>query len=174
MMPRTAPRTALAAAGALLLAALPGHAAAQVTKLKSNPAALILDAADIKAGADMIFVSGQLPAPLDPAKPMSEIKSIDDYGDSKTQTISVLSKIRKILESRGYTMGDVVKMTLFIAADPKLGKIDFAGVNEGFKQFFGTAENPSTTARSAFQVAALVGPYFLIEIEAIAAKAPAK
>jgi len=174
MMPRTAPRTALAAAGALLLAALAGHAAAQVTKLKSNPAALILDAADIKAGADMIFVSGQLPAPRDPAKPMSEIKSIDDYGDSKTQTISVLGKIRKILESRGYTMGDVVKMTLFIAADPKLGKIDFAGVNEGFKQFFGTAENPSTTARSAFQVAALVGPYFLIEIEAIAAKAPAK
>ena len=160
----------LTTAAALAALALSGAASAQVTKLKSNPAALILDAADVKAGTDMIFVSGQLPAPLDPAKPMSEIKSIEDYGDSKTQTISVLGKIRKILESRGYSMADVVKMTLFIAADPKLGKIDFAGVNEGFKQFFGTAENPSTTARSAFQVANLVGPYFLIEIEAIAAK----
>jgi enamine deaminase RidA (YjgF/YER057c/UK114 family) len=159
-----------AVAAALALSALPGLASAQVTKIKSNPNAFILDAADVKAGTDMIFVSGQLPAPVDPAKPMAEIKSIEDYGDSKTQTISVLGKIRKILESRGYAMADVVKMTLFIAADPKLGKIDFAGVNEGFRQFFGPAENPSTTARSAFQVANLVGPYFLIEIEAIAAK----
>jgi enamine deaminase RidA (YjgF/YER057c/UK114 family) len=36
--------------------------------------------------------------------------------------------------------------------------------------FFKTADNPSTVARSTFQVAALVAPQFLIEIEAIAAK----
>jgi enamine deaminase RidA (YjgF/YER057c/UK114 family) len=158
---------ALGAAAALVAAA---PAQAQVTRIKSNPAALILDAADVKAGTDMIFVSGQLPSPVDPKKPMAEAKTIEDFGDSKTQTISVLGKIKKILEGQGYTMGDVAKMTLFIAADPKLGKIDFAGVNEGFKQFFGTAENPSTTARSAFQVANLVAPMYLIEIEAIAAK----
>jgi len=159
--------TACAALGAL---AAPAVAQAQVTKIKSNPAAIILDAADVKAGTDMIFVSGQLPAPLDPAKPMSEIKSIEDFGDTRTQTISVLGKIRKIIEAQGYTMADVVKLSLFIAADPKLGKIDFAGANDGFKQFFGTAENPTTTARSTFQVANLVGPYYLIEIEAIAAR----
>jgi enamine deaminase RidA (YjgF/YER057c/UK114 family) len=163
-------KSAFTLGAALAAVALPAAAQAQVTKVKSNPAAFILDAADVKAGTDMIFVSGQLPSPVDPAKPMSEVKSIEDYGDSKTQTISVLGKIKKILAGQGYAMSDVVKMTLFIAADPKLGKIDFAGVNEGFKQFFGTAENPSTTARSAFQVANLVGPYFLIEIEAIAAK----
>jgi enamine deaminase RidA (YjgF/YER057c/UK114 family) len=67
-------------------------------------------------------------------------------------------------------MGDLVKLTLFIAPDPKLGKLDFNGANEGFMQFFRTADNPSTVARSAFQVAALAGPYFLIEIEGIAAK----
>lgn len=143
---------------------------AQVTKIKSNPQALILDAADVKAGTDMIFVSGQLASPVDPAKPMSEIKSVDDFGDTKTQTISVLSKIKAVLEKQGYTMADLVKLTLFVANDPKLGKMDFAGANEGFKQFFGTAENPTTVARSTFQVAALVGPYYLIEIEAIAAK----
>jgi enamine deaminase RidA (YjgF/YER057c/UK114 family) len=163
-------------AAALAAAALVPAAAhaQQVVKLKSNPAAIILDAADVKAGADMIFVSGQLPSPVDPAKPMSEIKSIDDFGDTKTQTISVLNKIKAILASRGYAMADVVKLSLFLAPDPKLGKLDFAGANEGFKQFFGTTENPSTTARSTFQVGALVGPYYLIEIEAIAAKAPAK
>ncbi len=91
-------------------------------------------------------------------------------GDTKTQTISVLNKIKTLLAARGYTMDDLVKLTLFVAADPKLGKMDFAGANDGFKMFFKTAENPSTVARSTFQVAALVAPQFLIEIEAIAAK----
>ena len=62
--------------------------------------------------------------------------------------------------------------TLFVAADPRTGAMDFAGVNEGFRTFFGTAENPETVARSTFQVAGLVGPHYLIEIEAVAAKAP--
>ena len=131
---------------------------------------MILDAAEVKAGTDLIFLSGQLASPLDPAKTMADIKSTDDYGDTKTQTISALTKIKGLLEKQGYTLADVIKLTLFVAADPKLGKMDFAGANEGFKQFFGTAENPTTVARSTFQVAALAGPYFLIEIEATAAK----
>lgn len=145
-------------------------ASAQVTKIQSNPQALILDAADVTAGTDMIFLSGQLASPVDPAKSFADVKSIEDLGDTKTQTISVLKKIKALLESRGYTMSDAIKLTLFVAADPKLGKMDFAGANEGFKQFFKTTENPTTVARSTFQVAALAGPYFLIEIEAIAAK----
>ena len=99
-----------------------------------------------------------------------DVKSVDDLGDTKTQTISALTKIKAMLESKGYTMADLVKLTLFVAADPKLGKMDFDGANAGFLQFFRTADNPSTVARSAFQVAALAGPYFLIEIEATAAK----
>jgi len=91
-------------------------------------------------------------------------------GDTKAQTISVLGKIQRLLEAQGYTLADTVKLTLFIAADPRTGKMDFAGAQEGFKAFFGTAQNPNTVARSTFQVAALVGPYYLIEIEAIAAK----
>lgn len=157
-------------AAALVTALLSTGAQAQVTKITSNPKAFILDAADVKAGTDMIFLSGQLASPLDPAKSMADIKSIEDLGDTETQTVSVLGKIKKILESRGYAMSDVIKLSLFVAADPKLGKLDFAGANAGFKKFFGTAENPTTTARSTFQVAALVGPAFLIEIEAIAAK----
>lgn len=157
----------LAAVAAVLA---PVQASAQVTRIKSNPAALILDAADVSAGSDMIFVSGQLASPVDPAMPMSEVDSVEDLGDTKAQTVSALGKIGTILESRGYSMSDVIKLTLFIAADPRTGRMDFAGANEGFKAFFGTAENPQTVARSTFQVAALVGPHYLIEIEAIAAK----
>jgi enamine deaminase RidA (YjgF/YER057c/UK114 family) len=151
---------------------LPQAAQAQVTRLKRNPAAIILDAATVKAGTDMVFVSGQLPSPLNPATPMSEVTGLEQMGDTKAQTISVLGKIKDILATQGMTMSDVIKLSLFVAADPRTGQMDFAGANEGFRQFFGTAENPETVARSTFQVAALVGPHYLIEIEAIAARKP--
>jgi 2-iminobutanoate/2-iminopropanoate deaminase len=151
---------------------LPAAADAQVTRIKSNPQAIILDAAKVSAGTEMLFVSGQLPSPVDPNKPMADVKSIDELGDTKTQTISALGKIKKILESQGYMMSDTIKLSLFLAPDPRTGRMDFAGANEGFKTFFGTPETPVTVARSTFQVAALVGPYYLIEIEAIAAKRP--
>jgi enamine deaminase RidA (YjgF/YER057c/UK114 family) len=154
------------ATGLALLTAAP--AMAQVTKIPNPGFSLILQGAEVKAGTDLFYLSGQLASPIDPAK--TEVKSFDDLGDTKTQTISTLTKIKALLESKGYTMADLVKLTLFVAADPKLGKMDFAGANAGFKQFFNTADNPTTVARSAFQVAALAGPYYLIEIEAIAAK----
>ena len=169
-------RHLLAAAVAASVAAMPVAACAkgEVVRIKRNPAALILDAARVNAGADMVYVSGQLSSPLDPAMPMSEVDSLEDMGDTRAQTISVLGKIREILATQGFGMGDVVKLTLFVAADPRTGAMDFAGVNEGFRAFFGTAENPETVARSTFQVAALVGPYYLIEIEAVAAKPPTR
>lgn len=145
-------------------------ASAQVTKFRSNPKSLILDGAKVSAGSDLLYLSGQLAAPLVPGKPLSAASTIEDYGDTKTQAISALNKIKALLEAQGYKMSDLIKLTLFIAPDPKLGKLDFAGANAGFKQFFDTPENPTTVARSAFQVAALAAPQFLIEIEAIAAK----
>ena len=155
---------------AVLTMLAPGMAQAQVTRMQHNPPALILDAAKVSAGTDMVFISGQLASPIDPDKPMAEVKSIDEMGDTKTQTISALGKIKKILETLGYKMSDTIKLTLFLAPDPKTGHMDFAGANEGFKTFFNTPETPVTVARSTFQVGALVGPHYLIEIEAIAAK----
>lgn len=169
-------KIALTLAAALAALTVAGPAAAQAVERYTLPPsatgpAMILQGAKVKAGSDIVYLSGQLASPIDPKKPMAGL-TMADFGDTKTQTISVLNKIKAALAAHGYAMSDVFKMTLFVAADPKLGKMDFAGVNEGFKQFFGTAENPTTVARSAFQVAALAGPNFLIEIEAIAAKAP--
>lgn len=159
-------------AGAALAAAVPAAAEGEVTRIQRNPQAIILEAARVNAGADTIYVSGQLPSPLDPAMPMSAVTSVEQMGDTRQQTVSTLGKIRDILATQGFAMSDVVKLTLFIAADPRTGTMDFAGANAGFREFFGTAENPNTVARSTFQVAALVGPHFLIEIEAIAARPP--
>ena len=167
-------RCLLTAAVTACLAAMPAAAWAkgEVVRIKRNPSALILDAARVNAGADMLYVSGQLASPLDAGTPMSAVDSLDDMGDTRAQTISALGKIRDILATQGFAMRDVVKLTLFVAADPRTGAMDFAGVNDGFRTFFGTPESPETVARSTFQVAALVGPYYLIEIEAIAARAP--
>ncbi|WP_226016339.1 Rid family hydrolase [Novosphingobium sp. FKTRR1] len=169
----SAHRFVLAAALATAAIAPVTAAQAQVTRVQNDTKSLILDGADVKAGTDLFFLSGKLASPVDPTKTFADVKSIDDLGDTKTQTISALNNIKETLASRGYAISDLIKLTLFVAADPKLGKMDFAGANEGFKQFFKTAENPNTVARSTFQVAALAGPYFLIEIEGIAAKKPA-
>jgi len=104
---------------------------------------------------------------------MSPSLTIADFGDTKTQTISTLTKIKAILAAHGFAMSDVIKMTVFVVGDPAMGgKMDFAGMNEGFKMFFGTTENPNTVARSALQVAALAAPWGLVEIEVTAAKMP--
>ena len=154
-----------------VMAAAP--AGAQLVRhVSPGPApSLILQSVTIPAGAETLVLSGQLAAPIDPAKPVT---GVDSFGDTRTQTISVLTKIKAILAEHGYAMGDVYKLTVFVAADPKRadGRMDFAGMNDGFKMFFGTAENPATVARSTVQVAALASPNFLVEIEATAAKMP--
>jgi len=68
-------------------------------------------------------------------------------------------------------MGDVVKMQVFLAGDPaKEGKMDFSGFMEAYSQFYGTAEQPNLPVRSTMQVAALVNPSFLVEIEVTAVR----
>ena len=93
------------------------------------------------------------------------------YGDTQAQALSALKKIQGLLQAQGLDMKDVVKMTVFLAGDPaKGGKLDFAGLQASYLQFFGTKDQPNKPARSAVQVAALAAPWALIEIEVIAVK----
>ena len=144
--------------------------AAEINRMTNPPPAIILSGVVIPAHSELVFLSGQLANPIDATKPAD---SIEAFGDTRTQTISTFAKIKAALARTGYTMADIVKLTVFVVGDPKLaGKMDFAGFNAGYRQFFGTADNPNLVARSTVQVAALAGPYFLVEIEAIAAKPP--
>lgn len=154
---------------ALGIAALSVSAgAAEVNRIGNTPQANILTGAIVPAGAEIFHLSGQLASPIDPAKPVTGPES---FGDTKTQTISIFNKIKTILAAQGYGMADVFKLTVFVTAAPGMdGKMDFAGFNAGYREFFGTPENPNKVARSTVQVAGLAGPNFLIEIEATAAK----
>lgn len=161
---------------ALLLGAAPAPTAPspappqRYPNTEAMPQPPILAGVVVPAGNDIFFVSGQPAAPLDTSKPATPALTAADYGDTRTQTISALAKIETILTSHGYAMSDVVKLTVFIVADPKTGKMDFAGMASAFGTFFGTAGNPHTVARSTVQVAALAQQGFLVEIEATAAK----
>ena len=109
--------------------------------------------------------------PIDPAKR----DTLEAWGDTRTQTVSVLNRMKASLAKQGYTMADVVKLTVFLVGDPRMnGRMDFAGFNTGYREFFGTAENPALAARSTVQISALANPFFLVEIEAMAARAAPK
>lgn len=118
---------------------------------------------------DMLYLSGQLPTPITPADREKSIPAV--YGNTEQQSASTFMKIQNLLKEQGLTMGDVVMMRVYMAADPTMGnKLDFAGMNAAYAKFFGTADQPNKPARSTFQVAALVAQGALVEIEVQAAR----
>lgn len=142
------------------------QAAPAIERTVSGPTATISSSASLPPGSRIVFISGTTPSPLDPAVP-------DNLGDTRQQTLSVLTKIKAQLETLGMDMGDVVKMTVFLVGVPENGgRMDSAAMNEVFRTFFGTAEQPNRPTRSTIQVAALGRPTMYVEIEAVAAKAP--
>jgi enamine deaminase RidA (YjgF/YER057c/UK114 family) len=147
----------------LMLLALPAAAKDVIRYKIPNSDFPIAQAVEIPAGQSVIFLSGAGPQLLDKAAPGETPAA---YGDTKTQTISTLNAIATNLKGMGLDMKDVVKMQAFVVGDPAHeGKIDFAGFMEGYKQFFGTKEQPNLPARSTVKVAGLVNPGWLIEIE---------
>ncbi len=132
----------------------------------SNPAAVIASYVSIPADAKLIYLSGSTASPPDPAKP-------DELGDTKAQTLSILTKMKAQLEGIGMSMGDIVKVNVFlVGVASNGGRMDSAAMNDVFKTFFGTPEQPLKPARSTVQVAALGRPTTLVEIEAVVAKMP--
>lgn len=100
-------------------------------------------------GGSLLFASGQLP--IDPATGKMVGGSVQD------KTRQCLANLAAIAEAGGATLGDALKVTVFLT-----DMADFASVNEAYKEYF-TEPFP---ARSAIQVAALpLGGQ--IEIEAV-------
>ena len=101
---------------------------------------------------ELIFVSGQLP--IDPST--GEFVS----GEVAEQTAQSLKNGQAILESRGLSLTNVVKTTVFLS-----DMNDFGKMNQVYEQFF----NAPYPARSAFAVKTLPKGA-LVEIECIATK----
>ena len=102
----------------------------------------------IKAG-EFIFLSGQIP--IDAAS--GEIET----GDIQKQTRMAMNNIKAVVGAAGFTLGNIVKTTLFITDMKK-----FPLINEIYQEYF----PQNQPARSCVEVSALpkgVG----IEIEAV-------
>lgn len=125
-------------------------------------------AVEVPAGKTMVYLSGMVPPVVDESAAKDSVAA---YGDTRTQTIGTLKSIESALARLNLTMGDVVKMQVFLVGDPAThGKMDFAGFMQGYTQFFGSKAQPNLPVRSAMQVAALANPGFLVEIEVTAVR----
>ncbi|KQQ33114.1 hypothetical protein ASF61_12770 [Duganella sp. Leaf126] len=124
-------------------------------------------AVSIPPTATIHFISGQVPAVVDKAAAADTPAA---FGDTRTQTATVLKKIKDILEGMQLQMSDVVKMQVFLVGDPaKGGKADTKGFMDAYTQYFGGSQ-PNLPARAVVQVAGLSNPGWLVEIEVVAAK----
>lgn len=153
---------------ALLLAVLSTAAGAAEVVRHSFPGSdfPIAMAVEVPAGKKTVYLSGFGPAVVDKTvKP----NTLAAFGDTRTQSASTLAAIETSLKSLKLEMKDVVKMTVFLVGDPaKDGNIDFAGLMDAYRKYYGGKEQPNLPARSTVKVAGLVNPGWLVEIEVIA------
>jgi enamine deaminase RidA (YjgF/YER057c/UK114 family) len=138
----------------------------QPTVRLGAPASPISSSVLVPPGYGLVYVSGTVPDVVDPAAPEA---SPARYGDTETQTRSVLRKIGNELATHRLGLNNVVMMRVFLVAPPGQSRMDFAGMMRAYREAFGTASNPSKPARSTMQVAGLVDPGWLVEIEVTAA-----
>jgi enamine deaminase RidA (YjgF/YER057c/UK114 family) len=122
----------------------------------------------VPANAEIVFISGTL---ADAANLAAPAGSIERFGNTETQTASVLGKIAKELQASGLSLADVVKMNVFMVGDPaRGGAMDFDGLMKAYTRHFGAASDGKLPTRTTVQVAGLPMPGALVEIEVIAAR----
>ncbi|HHU28157.1 TPA: RidA family protein [bacterium] len=101
---------------------------------------------------NMLFVSGQIPFVPETMTLVSD--------DIKNQTRQSLNNVKAIIEEAGFTLKDVVKVTVFLK-----DMNDFTSMNEVYGEFF----NEFKPARAAVEVSRLPKDV-KVEIEAICVK----
>lgn len=122
----------------------------------------------VPPGYTTYYISGSGPLVADPNAPAGSVQRL---GNTATQTSSTLEGLRQRLAQLGLTFADVVQGRVYLAADPyNGGKMDYAGMNGAWMKVFGTSDQPNKPARATVQVANLVVPGALVEIELVAVK----
>ncbi|MBT2800458.1 RidA family protein [Halomonas sp. ISL-56] len=126
----------------------------------------ILQAVEVPADKTMVYLSGTVPSVINEE---ADQNSVEAFGTTEEQTVTVMKRIEAQLENLGLGVGDIIKMQAFLVA-PEGASVDFQGFMAGYTQFFGTEEQPNLPVRSAMVVDALVNPGWLVEIEVTAVR----
>ena len=166
-MPRSSFNPALAASLGIFMLLAQANASEVIRHKIPGTDFPVALAIEIPPNATLVNFCGAVPSVIhaDQAK-----TSVAAYGDTQAQTVNVLQGIEQSLKSLGMDMRDVVKMQVYLVGTPETGKMDFAGFMKGYTQFFGTQAQPKLPTRSAFQVAGLANPNYLVEIEVTAVR----
>lgn len=141
-----------------------GQAPTDVTPYGSDESSILTGIA-VPADRAQMWVSGTVPSVVNEDAPEG---STEQYGDMLTQASSVFERISAVLEEAGLGLEDVVFLRVYLVADPESGEVDYDSFFEAYGQFFNNDENPVKTARSTMEVAGLVAPGWLVEIDALA------
>lgn len=104
---------------------------------------------------------------IDPQAPAGSRQA---YGDTATQTRTTLARLEKVLAEMGLGLEQLTHARIYLVADPDTGQMDFDGFNAAYNAYL-KARVSVFPARTVVQVAGLVKPGWLIEIEACAAAA---
>jgi 2-iminobutanoate/2-iminopropanoate deaminase len=123
----------------------------ETVKTQNAPQPLGPYSQGVKVG-NFLFVSGQ--GPINPRTGKIDETDID------AQTRQTLQNVKAIVEASGFSLQDIVKVSIFLKRAS-----DFQKMNEIYKTFF--QQNPPT--RTTVQ-ADFVTPNMLIEIDAIACR----
>ena len=115
----------------------------------------------IPAGAETLYLSGS----------GAQEQADGTWGDMEQQTIDTFGRFQETLEAQGWSLEDIVQVRAFAVSGAN-GELDFAGFNAGYQQFFGSEKNAMKPVRSFVEIAGLVVPGWLIEIEIRAARVP--
>lgn len=91
------------------------------------------------------------------------------YGDTEAQSENVFGKIDAALKDAGAREADVVAMTVYLVGTAPGGNMDFDGMMRAYGRHYGSDAQPNRPVRSTVQVAGLVRPGILVEIEVTAA-----
>lgn len=133
-----------------------------LTRAYASPTAPYAKSIIIPPGYETIRLPGIVADPLTPGGA--------DYGTTEQQTESVLKKIAAALNELGASEGDVVAATVYLAAPESASSMDFDAMMRAWTKHYGTAAQPNRPVRSTVEVAGLVRPGMLVEIEVTAAR----
>jgi len=131
-----------------------------------RPDASILRGVEIPNAASFFFSSGLVAPVLDEA---AELTSRERYGDTYTQSVGILNRIKELLTEANLTIQDVVYLRVYLVPDKELdGEVDWNAWFKAYGEFFDNDENPTKVARTTIAIHSLANPKLLIEVEAVA------
>jgi enamine deaminase RidA (YjgF/YER057c/UK114 family) len=133
-----------------------------------NPATPMPISRAVGIGGGTMFyqLGGQFPEVVDPSAPP---KSLEAFGDTYTQTMTTLRRLSSLLDDLGLTKRNLTNMRVYLVAPEAGGRMDVDGFNKAYTEYF-QDQDRNYPSRTVMQVAAMVNPGWLIEIEATAAR----